>query len=95
MAWRTTASAEEDIAALAAFGGIRYGGQRAAAYLSDLFDTFDLLADNPYLARIREELRTRPRLYRYRAHNIFYTIDNEDVLVLRVLSNRQDWLHQL
>jgi toxin ParE1/3/4 len=49
------------------------------------------LADNPRIARERRELNPPMRLHRYRAHMIAYTIREEDILIVRVLHEREDW----
>jgi toxin ParE1/3/4 len=95
VAVRTTLEAERDIYQVFALGARQYGFAAADLYATDLRETLNWLSTNPYMARERHETGRPVRLYRFRAHHILYTIDNEDVLVLRVLSNRQDWLHLL
>jgi toxin ParE1/3/4 len=95
VAIRTTLEAERDIYRLFELGVRDYGFAAADRYATDLREALHGLSANPYMVRERHETGRPVRLYRFRAHHILYTIDNEDVLVLRVLSNRQDWLHQL
>ncbi len=51
-----------------------------------------MLADNPQLAREREELRQRPRAFRYKAHPIFYHAQADGILILCIRNGREDWL---
>jgi toxin ParE1/3/4 len=95
MAFRTTRAADEDIFNLYEHGVLEYGQPSAESYVAALRAIFELLAANPFMARERSEARPPVRLYPYRAHHILYRIDNEDVLILRVLHGRQDWIRHL
>jgi len=95
MAWRTTASADADIVDIEAYGALTVGRRRAEGYVDDLFVMLDLIASNPHLGRERDELPSRPRLHTFRAHHILYLIEGGDILVLRILGHRQDWLNLL
>ena len=94
MAWRTTASADEDIVDIEAYGTLTFGRRRAEGYVDDLFVMLDLLALNPRLGHERDEVPSRPRLHPFRTHHILYRVDGDDVLILRVGSH-QDWLNLL
>jgi toxin ParE1/3/4 len=61
---------------------------RFAEFLSDYFY---LLASHPYIGRRRdEELRPGLRRFPVRDYIILYRIENEDVLILRVLRGSRD-----
>ena len=47
------------------------------------------------MARERTEVRPPVRLYTYMAHVIVYIIEDEDVLILRVLHGSSDWINAL
>ncbi|MEJ5081444.1 type II toxin-antitoxin system RelE/ParE family toxin [Ochrobactrum sp. MYb379] len=53
--------AEEDIIAIDAHGIAMFGPIQAKRYHSDSFNTLDLMAKNPQMAREREEIS--PRTY--------------------------------
>ncbi len=57
--------------------------------------TFDLLADNPRMARERAEFRPPMRRHAFRAHMIVDLIAEEETLIVRVLHGRQDWERHL
>lgn len=90
MAWRTTESAEVDLGEIERYGTTTYGRLAAELYVDDLFAALDLLAINPRMVRERSELGEGLRLYRFRAHYVLYRIDDEDILVVRVIGARQD-----
>jgi toxin ParE1/3/4 len=88
---RTTARADEDIAAAYATGALRFGVAQAEHYQEGLFDAFRMLAANPRIARERREFVPPMRLHPYRAHMIVYVEDGASILIVRVLHGRQDW----
>lgn len=91
MTYRTTTEADRELIEIYVFGAERFGVQQSEQYLDGLFQTFDLLAENPYLARERRELNPPMRLHPYGAHMIVYAITGDDILIVRVLHGRQDW----
>lgn len=56
-----------------------------------MVSVFELLAENPYLARERTEFDPPVRLHPYQAHMIAYIIRDDRLLIIRVLHGRQDW----
>jgi len=60
-----------------------------------LVAVFDLLADNPKIARERTEFNPPVRLHSYQAHLIVYIENADEILVIRVLHRRQDWQRYL
>ncbi|GJE77642.1 type II toxin-antitoxin system RelE/ParE family toxin [Methylorubrum suomiense] len=72
MTYRTTEAADRDIAGLYADGEAQFGTPQAERYQDGLFDLFDLLADNPRLARERPEFTPPVRIHPYGAHLVVY-----------------------
>ncbi len=93
--FRTTAAADADVVELFRFGTERYGLAKADDYVSGLGEALYRLAANPRMARERTEVRPPVRLYTYMAHVIVYIIEDEDVLILRVLHGSSDWINAL
>jgi toxin ParE1/3/4 len=63
----------------------------ADRFIDSLTDRFYLLANNPYIGRRRdEELRPALRSFPVRDYIILYRIEDEDVLILRVLRGSRD-----
>ena len=91
MSYRTTEAADRDIADLYADGEAQFGTRQAERYQDGLFDLFDLIADNPRLARERAEFTPPLRLHPYGAHLVAYTLDDVGVLIVRVLPGRANW----
>lgn len=91
MIFRTSQQADEDIADAYLAGAVRFGVAQAERYQDGLFATFQMLADNPLMARERRELTPPVRLHPFQAHMIVYVEDGAGVLIVRVLHGRQDW----
>ena len=92
MSFYLTNAAEEDITNIISTGASLFGISQAKAYHASLERVFNLIADNPKLAREREELTPVVRIHPFGSHLIVYKIeDNEDVLIIRVRHAREDW----
>jgi len=95
MTFRTSPQADEDIADTYIAGALRFGVAQADRYQEGLFAAFQMLADNPLIARERHELVPPVRLHPYQAHMIVYVEEGAGVLIVRVLHGRQDWAQAL
>jgi toxin ParE1/3/4 len=85
--------AEEDIIAIAEHGIAKFGPIQAKRYHSDLFNTLDLIAKNPQMAREREEISPPVRIHPFKAHLIVYQIEqNGSVFILRIRNAFEDWI---
>ncbi len=92
MAYNLTNKAVEDVLHIYSEGLELFGQDLTEAYYTKLEFTFQLLADNPKLARQRLELNPPVRIHPFQSHLIIYQIDdNDDVLIIRVRHNREDW----
>ncbi len=68
-----------------------FGEARAERYFRELKAAFDLIAQNPRLARERMEIAPPVRIHPHRSHLVVYFIDERGVLILRVRHAREDW----
>lgn len=91
MTYRTTVEADRDIIEIYVLGAQQFGVAQSERYVDELFDSFELLAENPQMARERRELNPPMRLHPYHAHLIAYLVRDGDILIVRVLHGRQDW----
>jgi toxin ParE1/3/4 len=93
--YRTTLEADEDIVRIYIQGVANFGVDQADAYFEGLFETFEILAVNPQMARERSELSPSIRIHPYGSHVVAYMIDGEDILIVRILHGSQDWERHL
>ena len=87
--------ASRDLREIHGYGIDTYGGRQADAYLDELFAKFEHIARWPYAVQERRATRSVVRLYRQRAHNILYSVENETVLILRVFHHSVNWIDLL
>jgi toxin ParE1/3/4 len=90
MPYRTTRKADEDIIAIYVQGAMAFGTAQAERYHTDLIGTFDLLAANPAMARLRAQFDPPLRVHPHGAHVVVYLEDATGILIVRVLHKRQD-----
>jgi plasmid stabilization system protein ParE len=87
--------AERDIAALHLYGTIQYGEKQADLYVMDLLDELRRIAEWPLAHAERAEVRPAIHLRPWRAHNVFYDVEDSVVTIVRVLHHSADWMHEL
>jgi len=94
MTYRLSRKAEEDLIHIYVDGARLFGVAQAEKYFSALEKTFQLLAENPFIARQRAELDPPVRMHPHRPHLIVYALDESgDITILRIRHDREDWEH--
>lgn len=91
MGFRLSQAAQEDVTSIAVFGIERFGIEQAHQYHMALFQVFDLLAENPRMARDRREIDPPVRAHPFKSHVVIYRIDGPDILIIRVRHGSEDW----
>lgn len=95
MGYRLSGDADEDISSIATGGIEEFGIEQAQRYHDGLFLLFDLLADNPRMARERLEIEPPVRVHPYQSHVVIYRIEGPDILIIRVRHGREDWMSEV
>lgn len=92
MTYKLTRKAAEDITHIYLEGVAAFGTAQAEQYHAGIETTFELLSQNPNLARKRHEITPPVHIHPYESHIIIYTIDKQNnVLIIRVRHGREDW----
>jgi len=87
-----SAEAEEDIIGIAEYGVRNFDTPHARRYHDDLFETLDLIARHPGMARERHEIQPPVRIHPFKAHLIVYMVGEDDVVFLiRVRYGHENW----
>ena len=89
--WVLTPRAVDDMEHLAAEGARLFGPVQALRYQSSLIDVFDTVAAHPYLVTPHFIDGMELRLMPCGRHHILYVVENEDVVILRVVHALQNW----
>ena len=95
MTWILTSNAIADLDRISAEGAVQFGFVQSEFYEHKLVEMLDTLAARPYLAPERRAAHGRVRLMPCGVHNILYMVENEDVVILRVLHGLQNWFDLL
>lgn len=89
--YKLTKKVENELENIYEYSIINFGLFTAKKYLQDLCDCFELLAENPSFGNDYSYLKSGVMRYECRSHSIYYrTIEEETILILRVLGKRQD-----
>lgn len=92
MRFRLSHEAENDVIAIAEDGVRLFGVTRARQYHEELFALFELIAENPWMARERHEIAPPVRIHPYKAHLVIYRIEDDgDILIIRIRHGHEDW----
>jgi toxin ParE1/3/4 len=86
-----SSAALADLQAIWDFGAQNWSDVQAETYLTGLRRIFNLLQDQPHIARLRSEFTPPVRLYRYQSHVIVFFADDAKVDISRVLYGRSNW----
>jgi toxin ParE1/3/4 len=87
--------AHRDLSDIWDFTAAQWGSDQAELYIRDIQRVFELIADQPQLARSCDEIR--PGYFRFPAgsHIVFFRRSVDGIAVVRVLHARMDHERQL
>lgn len=83
--------ADHDLVLISQYTTSEYGTVQARKYRDQLRSCFQSLLDNPHLGSSAEEIAPRLRRIRQQAHVIFYLVEADSVLIVRVLHHSMDF----
>ncbi len=77
--------AERDLEGIWRYTQMTWGIEQANAYIDDITNRFQLLAENPLICRERHEYSTAVRIYHHAHHLIVYVFTDSELRVVRIL----------
>ncbi|WP_081793116.1 MULTISPECIES: type II toxin-antitoxin system RelE/ParE family toxin [unclassified Sphingomonas] len=86
---RTAPATRQDIRDIRGYGKARFGVAVGRQYLEGLITSFDRLAERPQVGVAEAGLGNGIRSFPYRSHRIYYRLEGEDLLVVRILHHSQ------
>jgi toxin ParE1/3/4 len=89
--YRLSPQAEGDLERLYREGFDRFGEKQADYYALDLIKVFELLGENPRMARLRYEIDPPVRIHPHGSHMIVYEEVDDQVVILRIRHARENW----
>lgn len=84
--------AGQDIADIWIDGAEHWGVDQADRYFDAMVNLFDLLSEQPEMARLRDEFSPPVRIHPYGSHVVAYETVETGIAIIRVLHNRQNIL---
>jgi len=95
MLYKITPEADSDIVGIYMYGFQNFGETQAEKYFSELEDCFQFLGENPLVCRERNEFNPSVRIHHHGRHLVVYLIQDEQILIVRVLHQSMDILRHL
>lgn len=90
-AFRLTPAARNDLEDIWLYTAQQWSFQQADRYTDILEDTFERLLFMPEMARERPEFDPPVRIHPSAEHLILYRVEEDHLVILRVLGAGQDW----
>ena len=87
---KLSAAAAHDIEDLLDRSIAEFGIQQTENYYDSLTRCLALLGENPELGYAVDDIRSGYRRFPHESHVIFYTLEQSDVFVVRILHKRMD-----
>ncbi len=84
-----TKEAEQDLIDIYVYGFIEFGEAQREKYFASLENAFSLIQENPKIGWKRHEFQSDIRSYLHNKHLIFYTVE-EEILIVRGLHYQMD-----
>jgi len=86
--------ADKDIEKLLEQSIINFGIEQTEIYFKSLKSCLDLLAENPAMGVIADDINSNYRRFIHQSHVIFYRERNLEILIIRILHQSMDIKNQ-
>ena len=83
--------AEADLVKMYEHGIETFGLYQAQDYLSGIHSLLQILADNVTLGRDASEFLSSLKRFSYKAHTIFYLVNDDSIFIVRILNQSMDY----
>lgn len=88
--FRLSKLADGDIVNIAQYTIEQFGIKQARTYRDSLAICFHSLAKNPKLGRVIDHIGKGLRCYDHKSHAVFYKVNRQDILIIRILHKSMD-----
>ncbi len=86
--YRLSGKADEDLSRLYEYGMLHHGQERADRYYKGLIERFEEIAAHPQQWQAVDHIRAGYRRSVYGRHAIYYRIDPDAIVVMRILGQQ-------
>lgn len=87
---RIAEAARDDLRDIRTYSKLAFGSSTAHDYLEGLRQVFALLRSRPAAGIEEADLGKGMRGFPYRAHRVYYRLDEEGILIVRILHHARD-----
>lgn len=87
--YKLSEEAKEDLIRIHHFGEKRFGKKQADKYCNSFFETFQIIAENPYAFESIDHIRIGYRRCPYGSDNIYFKV-NESMVEIMAIIGRQE-----
>lgn len=87
---KITIQASLDLEEILVYTSETWGLEKASEYVSKFFQCFNKLLENNYLGTTADYVHVNVRKFNVEKHVIFYSIESEYIVILRVLNTNID-----
>jgi len=91
MPLKLSPAAEGDLEQIYLEGFHNFGERQANTYIARLVRVFELIGENPRMARLRYEVEPPVRVHPHGSHLIIYEEVGDAVVILRIRHARENW----
>jgi toxin ParE1/3/4 len=84
------ATARAELAQIYDYSVAEFGRVVAEAYLAGLREMFDRLIAFPFIGTVYPDVKPEVRVLFYRSHRVFYQIEGDMILIIRILHKMRD-----
>ncbi|MDD5319808.1 MAG: type II toxin-antitoxin system RelE/ParE family toxin [Methylococcales bacterium] len=92
---RLSKRAEKDLSNIAIYTIQHFGIKQARLYRDGLFKTFDTITEFPLIGSEQSHIKPKVRRFVYESHTIYYRVNSNDIVILRILGPGEDPLRHL
>ena len=87
---RLSPTARADLASIDEYSAEQFGDDVADVYSRGFHEVFDLLRRHPLAGAKKRELGNAVRCFVHRQHRIFYRVDGDLILIIRIIHHAQN-----
>ncbi len=89
LTYHLSEKARDDYVSIYAYTYETYGENQAETYTSKLLDALERITIHPEIGRKMDEIRVDYFRYSVEKHNIYYQVQGDAVIIIRILAQRQ------
>jgi toxin ParE1/3/4 len=95
MRFKLSTQASHDVEDIYLYGYINFGEEQADLYSSRMHKCIEILCANPEIGRLDIRVNPAVRRFDFESHVIFYDIEADSILIVRVLHRSMDFVQHL